>query len=150
KRAGSSDPNDLEELDSIRVQAPPDGQPRKVEIGHRPKETGKVDYTLEVEPRPREVRADNNRLVREINVREDKLKVLFLEGEPRYEYRYLKNFLERRVESIDLSVVLQSADPEYSEQDRSALPTFPTAREGPDGLFSYDVVIVGDADPGFL
>ncbi|MGC8643753.1 MAG: VWA domain-containing protein, partial [Isosphaeraceae bacterium] len=37
--------------------------------------------------------------------------------------------------------------PEYSEQDRSALPTFPASK---DDLFAYDVVIVGDADPAFL
>ena len=42
---------------------------------------------------------------------------------------------------------LLSSDPEYSEQDRSALPTFPAAK---DELFAYDVVIMGDADPGFL
>ena len=66
--------------------------------------------------------------------------------EPRYEFRYLKNYLERE-ETIDLSVVLLSSDPEYSEQDRAALPTFPAAK---DELYAQDVVIMGDADPGFL
>ena len=72
--------------------------------------------------------------------------MLLVDGEPRYEFRYLKNFLERE-ETIDLSVVLLSSDPEYSEQDRSALPTFPAAKEE---LFAYDVVLIGDADPSFL
>ena len=81
-----------------------------------------------------------------VTVRKEKLKVLLVESEPRYEFRYLKNYLERE-ETIDLSVVLLSSDPEYSEQDRAALPTFPAAK---DELFAYDVVIVGDADPGFL
>ena len=44
-------------------------------------------------------------------------------------------------------MVLLSSDPEYSEQDRSALPTFPAAK---DELFDYDVVLLGDADPSFL
>ena len=35
----------------------------------------------------------------------------------------------------------------YSEQDRSALPTFPAAK---DELFAYDVVLFGDADTGYL
>jgi hypothetical protein len=43
--------------------------------------------------------------------------------------------------------VLLSSDTEYSEQDRSALPTFPASR---DDLFAYDVVLIGDADPGYL
>ena len=80
-----------------------------------------------------------------ITVRKEKLKVLIVDSEPRYEFRYLKNYLERE-ETIDLNVVLLSSDPEYSEQDRSALPTFPAAKEE---LFAYDVVIVGDADTGF-
>src|SRR5262249_25657839 len=44
----------------------------------------------------------------------------------------------------------QSSDPEYSEQDKYALPTFPPAKEGPEGLFAFDVVILGDADPSLL
>ena len=103
-------------------------------------------YTLEVDPRPRELQADNNRLERAVNVRKEKLRVLLVDSEPRYEYRYLKNYLERE-ETIALSVVLLSSDPEYSDQDRSALPTFPAAK---DELFGYDVVLLGDADPGFL
>ena len=128
--ASSSDPKSAREVQAIPVVAPPDGQPMRVEIGHRPKQTGDIIYTLEVEPRPRELQVENNRIERTVNVRKEKLKVLLVESEPRYEFRYLKNYLERE-ESIDLGVVLLSSDPEYSEQDRSALPTFPAAKEEP-------------------
>ena len=143
---GQSDGSASKEIESIRVKAPADGQPLRVEVGHRPRQTGEVVYTLEVEPRPRELQADNNRIERAVNVRKEKLKVLLVDSEPRYEYRYLKNYLERE-ETIDLSVVLLSSDPEYSDQDRSALPTFPAAK---DDLFAYDVIVMGDADVGFL
>jgi hypothetical protein len=146
REAGSSDPKSAREVQAIPVVAPPDGQPLRVEIGHRPKQTGDIIYTLEVEPRPRELQVDNNRIERTVNVRKEKLKVLLVDSEPRYEFRYLKNYLERE-ESIDLGVVLLSSDPEYSEQDRSALPTFPAAKEE---LFANDVVLVGDADPSYL
>jgi von Willebrand factor type A domain-containing protein len=142
----SSDPKAARDLESIKVQAPPDGQPKRIEIGHRPKETGDITYSLEVEPRPRELQTENNRIERTINVRKEKLRVLLVDGEPRYEYRYLKTFLERD-ETIALKVVLLSSDPEYSEQDRSAIPTFPAAKED---LFVYDVILFGDADPSFL
>ena len=144
--AGSSDPKSAREVQAIPVAAPPDGRPLRVEIGHRPKQTGDIIYTLEVEPRPRELQVDNNRIERTVNVRKEKLKVLLVDSEPRYEFRYLKNYLERE-ESIDLGVVLLSSDPEYSEQDRSALPTFPAAKEE---LFANDVILIGDADPSFL
>jgi von Willebrand factor type A domain len=134
------------EIETVKVKAPPDGQPARVELRHRPKETGELVYTLEIDPRPRELQTDNNRIERTVNVRKEKLKVLLVDGEPRYEYRYLKNYLERE-ETIDLSVVLLSSDPEYSAQDRSALATFPASK---DDLFAYDVVVLGDADPSYL
>ena len=144
--ATSADPKAARELASTEVEAPADGQPRRVELVHRPKTTGERTFILEIEPKPRELQVENNRIERVVTVRKEKLKVLLVESEPRYEFRYLKNYLERE-ETIDLGVVLLSSDPEYSEQDRSALPTFPAAK---DELFAFDVVIVGDADPGFL
>ncbi|AMV37322.1 VWA domain-containing protein [Planctomyces sp. SH-PL62] len=134
------------EIKSIEVDAPPDGKPARVEIVHEPKETGEKTFVLEVDPRPRELQVDNNRIERTVSVRKEKLKVLLVESEPRYEFRYLKNYLERE-ETIDLSVVLLSSDPEYSEQDRSAIPVFPASKED---LFGFDVVLFGDVDPGYL
>jgi hypothetical protein len=139
---GSLDPNALKLVETIKVPAPPDGQPKRVEIPHRPHEKGSITYIVEVESKPRELHPDNNRIEMLIQVREEKLKVLFVENEPRYEFRYLKNFLQRE-KTIDLKVVLFSSDPEYSVQDLYALPTFPTTKED---LFEYDVVIIGDAD----
>ncbi len=145
--SNSADPGALVDLEKVTVKAPPDGQAAKVEIPHRPKKTGQITYVVEVEPMPRELQPDNNRIERVVTVREEKLRVLYVENEPRYEFRYLKNFLEREEKSIDLSVVLLSADPEYSSQDRKAIPTFPATK---DDLFNYDVIILGDADPSYL
>ncbi|MFI5459267.1 MAG: VWA domain-containing protein [Isosphaerales bacterium] len=143
---GSSGTNAARELDSKEVELPKDGQTKRVELVHRPKVTGERTFILEVDKRPRELQTENNRIERVITVRKEKLRVLLVDSEPRYEFRYLKNYLERD-ETIDLNVVLLSSDPEYSDQDRSALPTFPAAK---DDLFSYDVVVFGDADTSFL
>jgi von Willebrand factor type A domain len=143
---GSEDPKNDRVLETKQVDAPRDGQPARVELVYRPKVTGERTYIIEVDPRPRELQTDNNRIERMITVRKEKLKVLYVDSEPRYEYRYLKNYLDRE-ESIDLSVVLLSSDPEYSEQDRAALPTFPASKND---LFTYDVVLFGDADTSFL
>ncbi|APW63974.1 VWA domain-containing protein [Paludisphaera borealis] len=146
REPGSTDPKADREIQTIEVDAPADGQSKRVELVHHPKVTGERTFFLEVDPRPRELQTENNRIERAVVVRKEKLKVLMVESEPRYEFRYLKNYLERE-ETIDLNVVLLSSDPEYSEQDRSALPSFPAAKED---LFAYDVVIVGDADSSFL
>jgi hypothetical protein len=49
--------------------------------------------------------------------------------------------LEREKKTIELSVLLQDADPEYADEDESAIANFPVQKEE---LFRYDVVIVGD------
>jgi hypothetical protein len=149
RKPGSDDPKDLETLQTIRVPIPPDGKPAKVELTHKPTEVEAIPYVVEVEAQPREMQADNNRIERVVDVRDEKLKVLFVEGEPRWEYRYLKTYLERD-ETIDLSVVLQSADDQFAEQDPSALPAFPPGKDGEGGLYGYDVVILGDVDPSYL
>jgi hypothetical protein len=139
----SRDPKAARELESTEVTAPANGQPKRVELVYRPKTTGERTFVLEVDPRPRELQTGNNRIERVVTVRKEKLKVLFVDTEPRYEFRYLKNYLERE-ETIELNIVLLSSDPAYNQQDRSALPTFPAAKED---LFAYDVVLIGDADP---
>ena len=142
----SSDPKAVRELGSIEVEAPADGKPKPVELVYRPQKTGEQTFILEVDRLERELQTDNNRIERVVTVRKEKLRVLYVDSEPRYEFRYLKNYLERD-DTIDLNVVLLSSDPEYSEQDRAALPTFPAAK---DDLFAYDVVLFGDADTSFL
>ncbi len=146
REPGSEDPKSDRVLETKSVDAPTDGHPARVEIVYRPKVTGERTFILEVDRRPRELQTDNNLIERMITIRKEKLKVLYVDSEPRYEYRYLKNYLDRE-ESIDLNVVLLASDPEYSEQDRAALPTFPASKND---LFAYDVVLFGDADTSFL
>jgi hypothetical protein len=138
-----------EEVGRVSVQVPPDGQPVNVEVRHQPRQPGDHVYRLRVAERPRELQKDNNLSAHTVSVRDQKLRVLLVEGEPRYEFRYLLSFLKRD-KSVDLKAVLQSSDPEFSEQELTALPTFPTAKDGPEGLFSYDVVVLGDADARLL
>src|SRR5205085_10212902 len=87
---------------------------------------------------------------RGVYVREAKLiKVLYVEGYARYEYRFVKTLLEResdrdkRNKTIDLKVLLLDADSEYASEDKSALADFPTRDE----LNAYDVIVLGDVDP---
>ncbi len=148
RRADSKDTKALENLQTIRVPIPPDGRPQPVEISHKPEEPGQFVYVLEVEPQPRELQLENNRIERTIDVRKDQIKVLIVEGEPRWEFRYLKTYLERD-SSVEMHYVLQSSDENASTQDRSALAVLPP-KDGEKGLFSYDVVILGDVDPAYL
>ncbi len=76
--------------------------------------------------------------------------MLYIEGQPRYEYRFVKSLLERespdakKNKSVDLRVLLLDADPDFARPDKSALADFPATQAE---LEQYDVVILGDANP---
>jgi hypothetical protein len=135
-----------------RVQAQLDGSNKtvKVRLVHQPTEPGEKIYELIVPVQNDEVDKDNNRLERAVFVHETRqIKVLYIEGYRRYEYHYVKTLLERESarlkgnKSMDLKVLLLEADPNFPEQDRSAIAEFPTRSE----LNSFDVVVLGDVDP---
>jgi hypothetical protein len=132
------------------VTADASGKPIKVQLSHQPTEPGEHIYEVVTPKQPDEVDESNNRVERSVFVQESKLiKVLYIEGYRRYEFNYIKSLLEREGnkakgnKSIDLNVLLLSADRDYAGEDRTALSDFPTKAE----LFTYDAVILGDVDP---
>src|SRR5262249_27748925 len=95
-------------------------------------------------------RADYLQLERKILVQKAKrIKVLYIEGAPRYEFRYVKTLLERESDeeqgnkTVDLRVVLLDADDDYAKEDKTALVDVPPRQE----LFDFDVILLGDVNP---
>ncbi|GIW82187.1 MAG: hypothetical protein KatS3mg105_3994 [Gemmatales bacterium] len=143
---------DGQELDAKTVSAGADGAPVKFRLVHRPHIPGETTYVIKVKLPPDEKPqpSDIVRLEHSVLVREAKLfKVLMIEDRARYEFRYVKNLLERESEAqknnktIDLRVLLLDADDNWASQDKSALVEFPDKVE----LEQFDVVILGDVDP---
>ena len=125
------------------------GEPETVEVTFVPDEPGEYEFVLQAASLPREANIVNNANTRHVSVREGRIRVLLIDSAPRWEYRELKNLLERE-KTVELHTVLQDADPEYSRQDKTAQPLdgrFPVKR---DQLFAYDVIIFGDVDSKFL
>jgi len=123
-----------------------DEKPQRLHLPYRPTAVGDFEYVVEVEHLPDEAQAENNRQQRLVSVRKEQIKVLLVQAYPNFEFRYLKNMLERD-STVQLRTVLQDADLEYAELDQSALRVFPVRREE---LFAYDVVIFGDVNPAYL
>ena len=143
----------LVERGRATVTPDPSGNPVPVKITHTPNEIGEKVYVLEVPTQPGEAETANNRVERTILVTDTKrVRVLYVEGGTRYEYRFVKVLLERESEriagnkSIDIKTLLLDASRGWPETDKSALPDFPTR----DQLFEYDVVVLGDVDPKAL
>ncbi len=124
-----------------------------VRLSYRPSAAGVHQYIIEASALPGEFSHENNRLQRTVLVRDARVRVLMLQAYPSYEFRTLKHLLSRGVRRsdqeriIELTTVLQTADIELAAQDETAIQVFPVSRED---LFSYDVLIIGDADPSLL
>lgn len=144
---------------STNVKVDPAGKSVKLRLTDRPEKVGRRTYIIEVEPPKadggvKQPNPTNLRLERTVEVLETKLiKVLVVEGQPRYEFRFLKFLLEREAadkkenKSVDVKFVLLDADDDFAATDKFALPKFPT---GLAALSAYDVIILGDVNPKAL
>jgi uncharacterized membrane protein len=109
----------------------------------------KGPLTVEVSPLPHEVVAANNFVPFQITSREEKLRVIYMEGTPLPEYRYLQDALQ---EDPNIRCLSMAVDNQYGARQRlyrvdEPNRGFPTTREE---LLSYDVVICSDiALPAF-
>ncbi len=70
-----------------------------------------------------------------------RIRVLYIEGRPRWEYRYLKNLLLRD-ERLRATVLLASG-PGFFKEGEGDLESFPQTEEE---LFRFDAVVWGDVD----
>lgn len=126
----------------------------KKALQFQPKVPGDYLLILRIDPRPEENTHQNNYLTHRLRVADDKIKVLYVDHPPRFEYRYLKNSLVRDPKIL-VQCLLTSADPDFTqEHTRSEDPMFrEPLKEFPKDfkqLYEYDVVIFGDIDPGKL
>lgn len=120
---------------------------QNVLLYYRPTEPGTHEYEISIPVLPDEEYDENNRVTRTVNVIRRHINVLFVDGYPRWEYRYLKEALRRDNENVKMACLLLSADPDFvQETSRGVVPLtrFPRTREE---LFEYDVVLFGDVDP---
>jgi len=119
----------------------------------------------EPEPQRAEARLDNNQAEQSIEVIGDPARVLLIDGEPRWEFRYLRNALARdphvRVEAVvphQPALVLPSdraggTDPSAKISKVPDLPTYPMNLpalgdpEKDDPLSRFDAIILGDVAP---
>ncbi len=111
-----------------------------------PAAAGAAHWTVEVEPSGADLVETNNSAALTVDLVERPLKVLYIDGYPRWEYRYLKNLLVREA-SIDSSVFLLSADRDFAQEGNMPITRLPATAEE---MEPYDVVILGDVAAGYF
>jgi hypothetical protein len=109
-----------------------------------PTQPGTVELTSTIPPRPDESVVTNNTSSTRIRVIDGKIKVLFIEQSPRWEFKYLQALLMRD-RRVDLKCVLTEGDPGIaSGPDSPYLAQIPPSR---DEMLKFDLIILGDVDP---
>jgi hypothetical protein len=121
-----------------------DDDEQTVALPFTPTAMGEFELSASIDPRDDEAVKDNNVVTQRLKVIDSKVKVLFAEQAPRWEFRYLQSVLLRD-RRLELKCWLVEGDPSIAGGEGSPyLKTFPTTK---DELFQYDLVILGDVGP---
>jgi hypothetical protein len=109
-------------------------------------EKGAVQIDVVVEPFDDEISIENNRVKRSIRIVNEKVNVLYIEGNARWEYRYLRAILKRDPR-INATFIASNVGPEVARNSPEHIERFPDNREA---AFQYDLVILGDVAAAFF
>ena len=133
---------------SQQVTFPNDGSPATARVRATASEAGPRAFKFKVTPQPDEVVAQNNVRDALIDVRDNREKILYFEGEPRFEMKFLRRAV---VDDKNLQVVAlqRTADNKFLrievDNPDELLGGFPKTREE---LFSYRGLIIGSVEAG--
>ncbi|MEM7229651.1 MAG: hypothetical protein AAF432_12640 [Planctomycetota bacterium] len=111
-----------------------------------PELAGDASWQVVVETDRPDLIPDNNLKPFRISLVDRPLRVLFVEGYPRWEYRYLKNLLIRE-KSIESSAFLLSADRDFAQEGNTPITRLPRS---PEEFAEFDVIVMGDVPASFF
>jgi uncharacterized membrane protein len=120
-----------------------EGTPQEVELQLKPEQVGPLDLEVVAVPQPGEVDEDDNTRLAQLTVLDARITLLYVDGYPRWEYRYIKNEMIRD-RSVEISCLLTSADASFAQEGDKPVTRFPESIEE---IMQYDVVLFGDVDP---
>ena len=147
---------DNQVVDRKTIKVKTDQEKPRLRFTDKPPKEGLYDYEVAIPPLPDEAVTDNNRQSVRVAVKKDKLNILLVEDEPRWEYQFLRNYLVRD-HRVKLQVVLvnpariedvQSPEPVKASPKRDDgkidAQILPATRAEWSG---FDLVILGDVPP---
>ena len=109
-------------------------------------ESGTVELEVSAAPFNDETTDKNNSSTHSVRILDEKIKVLYVEGIPRWEFRYLRWVLLRDPR-LDVKFLMTQGDPALAGSSPRHIGTLPTNKED---LFKYDLIILGDVPSGYF
>ena len=111
---------------------------------------GAKSLTFSVEPLPSEENVANNAVTRPIFVTDGKRRILYIEGEPRWEYKFIRR-AEEEDPTVQLVSMLRTSENKIYRQGISnpseLADGFPVRAED---LFGYSGIIIGSVDANYF
>ncbi len=131
----------------------PDETPVPVRLEFNAKHVGLQQYRLHLVPADGELSTDNNDLIFNLDVRPERIRVLFVEGKAGWEYRYAKRAFERDP-AVDFYGLLRVPPDEWFYQGApkrpDGKPVLRNSKHGfpnsPEEMRYFDVLILGDLE----
>ena len=137
-------------VSSEEVTLPADGVSQTENLVFNAGPAGPRTVQVSVDPVPGEENTANNLLTRLVNVSGRKLRILYIEGEPRWEYKFLRRAVEDDA-SLEIVSMLRTTPNKIYRQGVTGpneLETgFPSRAEE---LFSYDGLIIGSVEANYF
>lgn len=128
------------------VRFPASGEAVKTEVGFTASEAGARLFRFRVVPEAQELIAENNERFALIEVEDSVKKVLYFEGEPRWEVKFMLRALQDD-ENVQLVLLQQTATNKFLRLDvdepGELQDGFPKTREE---LFRYDGLVLGSVE----
>lgn len=132
------------------VSLPDAGAPASIPVRFTVNEAGPRVLRFRVSPQEGELVTENNAREALIDVRDRKEKVLYFEGEPRFEYKFIRRAIPDG-DNIIVTSLIRTADNKYLRQGVDGpdelVAGFPKTREE---LFSYRALIIGSLEAAAL
>ena len=128
----------------------PDGEPVVARIGFELDRVGSRRIEFQIPTQSGERIEENNRRTAWVDVRGEREKILYYEGEPRFEVKFMRRAVEDD-ENLQLVVLQRTAESKFlrlSVSDSTELAFgFPTTREE---LYRYRALVLGSVEASFF
>lgn len=137
---------DIETGEVLDEKPLPEAAQEQLTLVGEPALAGEATWQVVIETDRPDLIPDNNLKPFAIELIDRPLRVLYVDGYPRWEYHYVKELIVQE-KSIESSVFLISADRDFAQEGNQPITRLPRS---PEEFADFDVIIIGDVPGTFF
>jgi len=140
-------------LATQEVTLAPDGQLQSQNVIFNCGDAGPRTLEISVDPLPGEENTQNNKVTRLVSVQSRQPRILYMEGEPRWEFKFARRALDD-YKGIELVSILRTTQNKILTQGTPDPPEKGEVSDGfptkPEDLFRYDALMIGSVEANYF